>query len=63
MTRIPLDLPPDEARALAQFVKRTGRDDCKRLGSRYDGGEEADAMWAAILKLQRALAEAGFAPR
>jgi hypothetical protein len=60
---IPLRLPRDEARALAQFVKRTGRDDCQRLGSRYDGGEEADAMWAAIQKLQRALAEAGFAPR
>ena len=31
MTKIILDLPLDEARALAQFVKRTGFDDCKRL--------------------------------
>ena len=63
MTRVLLELPPDEARALAQFVKRTGFDDCKGLASRYDGGVEADAMWEAICKLQRALAEAGFAPR
>jgi hypothetical protein len=63
VTRITLDLPPDEARALAQFVKRLGYDDCQRLGNRYDGGEERDAMWQAVCKLQRALAESGFAPR
>jgi hypothetical protein len=63
MTKIALDLPADEARALAQFVKRTGYDHCKRLASRYDGGEEADAMWQAVMKLQRALAAAGFNPR
>jgi hypothetical protein len=63
MTKIAFELPPDEARALAQFVKRTGFDDCKRLASRYDGGVEAEAMWEAICKLQTALAEAGFAPR
>jgi hypothetical protein len=63
MKQVVLELPPDEARALAQFVKRTAFDDCKRLGSRYDGGEEAEAMWEAIHKLQAALAEAGFAPR
>ncbi len=63
MTKIILDLPPDEARALAQFVKRTGFDDCKRLASRYDGGVEAEEMRAAIQKLQRALAESGYAPR
>jgi hypothetical protein len=63
LTRIVLDLPPDEGRALAQFVKRTGFDDAERLSSRYDGGEERDAMLAGIDKLQRALAEAGFAPR
>ena len=63
MTKIAVDLPPEEARALAQFVKRTSYDDCQRLGSRYDGGEERDAMWQAILKLQRALAEAGLSPR
>ena len=63
MTKIILDLPLDEARALAQFVKRTGFDDCKRLASRYDGGAEAEAMWEAICKLQTALAEAGHASR
>jgi hypothetical protein len=60
---IPRRLPPDEARALAQLAKRFTYDHCKRLASRYDGGEEADAMWQAVMKLQRALAAAGFAPR
>jgi hypothetical protein len=63
MIKIIFDLPADKARALAQFVKRTGFDDCKRLASRYDGGVEAEAMWEAIRKLQTALAEVGFAPR
>jgi len=63
MTKIALDLPPDEARALAQFAKRTCHGDCERLASRHDAGEEADAMWQGILKLQRALAKAGYAPR
>jgi hypothetical protein len=63
MTKIIVDLPPDEAMALAQLVKRLGHDDAERLSSRYDGGEERDLMLAGIDKLQRALAEAGFAPR
>ena len=63
MTRILLDLPPEQASALAQFVKRLGFDDCKRLGSRYDGGAEAEEMWQAVQKLQSALKESGFAPR
>ncbi len=63
MTRIVLELPPEQGRALAQFVKRTGFDDCKRLGNRYDGGEEAEEMWAAIQKLEQALRESGFNPR
>jgi hypothetical protein len=60
---ITLDLPPDEAYALAQLVKRLDRTDCDRLSNRYDGGQERDAMITGIDKLQRALAEAGFAPR
>jgi hypothetical protein len=48
MKKIILDLPNDQARALAQFVKRTGFDDCQRLASRYDGGEEAEEMSEAI---------------
>ena len=63
MKRIPLELPDDEAMALAQLTKRIGYDDCERLSNRYDGGRELDAMIAGIDKLQRALAEAGFAPR
>ena len=63
MTKIVLDLPPDRGHALAQFVKRIGFDHCKRLASRYDGGVEAEEMWAAIQKLQSALKDSGFNPR
>jgi hypothetical protein len=63
MRKVVLELPPEQGHALAQFVKRLGFDDCQRLGSRYDGGEESEEMWAAIQKLQTALAEAGFRPR
>ena len=48
---------------LAQLVKRLGYDDAERLSSRYEGGHERDLMLAGVGKLQRALAEAGFAPR
>jgi hypothetical protein len=63
MTKIVLEFPDDQAMALAQFVKRTGFDDCQRLGNRYDGGDEAEEMWAAIQKLQSALKDSGFNPR
>jgi hypothetical protein len=63
MTKVTVDLPPDEAMALAQLVKRLGYDDAERLSSRYDGGHERDLMLAGVDKLQRALAEAGFGPR
>ena len=63
MKKVTLELPADEARALAQLVKRLGYDDAERLSSRYDGGEERDAMLSGIDKLRHALAEAGFAPR
>jgi hypothetical protein len=63
MTKVTVDLPPDEAMALAQLVKRLGYDDAQRLSSRYDGGAERDAMLAGVDKLQCALADAGFAPR
>jgi hypothetical protein len=63
MTKVTLDLPPAEAMALAQIVKRLGDDDAERLSSRYDGGHERDLMLASIDKLQRALADAGFSPR
>ena len=63
MKKVVIELPDDQAMALAQLAKRLGYDDAERLSSRYDGGEERDAMLASIDKLQRALAEAGFAPR
>ncbi len=63
MTKIVLDLPPEQGHALAQMVKRLGYDDCRRLASRYDGGEEAEEMWAAVQKLQSALKDSGFNPR
>jgi hypothetical protein len=63
MTKVLIELPPDEAAALAQLCKRFTHDNAERLSSRYDGGEERDAMLAGIDKLQRALREAGFAPR
>jgi hypothetical protein len=63
MTKVTIDLPPNEAMALAQLAKRIGYDDAERLSSRYDGGEERDAMLAGVDKLRRGLAEAGFAPR
>ena len=63
MAKVIVELPSDEARALAQLVKRLGYDDAERLSSRYNGGEERDAMLSSIDKLRRALAEVGFAPR
>jgi len=63
MTKIVLDLPPEQGHALAQMVKRLGYDDCERLSSRYDGGAECEEMWAAVQKLQSALKDSGFNPR
>jgi len=63
---IPLELPRDEAAALAQFVKRVDYETCVRFASpttTYDGRSEGDVMWSAICMLQRQIAEAGFAPR
>ena len=61
--QIVLDMPRDEAMALAQLTKRLDRADCERLSSRYDGGEERDAVVTAVDKLQAALAAAGYSPR
>ncbi len=44
MKKVVLELPDDQAMALAQLAKRLGYDDAERLSSRYDGGEERDAM-------------------
>jgi hypothetical protein len=63
---IPLVLPFDEAGALAQFVKRVDYETCNRFASKnvwYSGRAEGDVMWSAVCRLQRQLADAGFAPR
>ena len=65
-TPIPLELPRDEAAALAQFVKRVDYDTCVRFASKfvfYSGRTESDTMWSAVRMVQGQLAEAGFAPR
>lgn len=61
-----LDLPPDEAMALAQFCKRLTADDRARFADTsvtYSGVSEADTIWSGIVTLRRGLADAGFAPR
>jgi hypothetical protein len=63
MTKVTVDLAPAEALALAQLCKRFTYDNAALLASRYDGGEERDAMLQGVDKLRRALAQAGFAPR
>ena len=65
-TTIPLELPPDEARALAQLVKRIDYGTCARFASittKYGTRSEGDVMWSAVCMVQRQLGEAGFDPR
>jgi hypothetical protein len=65
-TTIPLELPRDEARALAQLVKRIDYGTCARFASittKYGARSEGDVMWSAVCMLQRQLGEAGFDPR
>jgi hypothetical protein len=63
MKKIVLELPDDQAMALAQMVKRFCWEDAVRFANPHDGGCERDAILEGTLTLQRALAEAGFAPR
>ena len=64
---IPLRLPPSEADAFAQLLKRTTYDDCVRHSNRVrrypDGRPELEVMWAAVQLVEQQFAEAGFAPR
>jgi hypothetical protein len=64
---ITITLPSsDEAAALAQFLKRIDFETVNRFASpsiTYSGHPEGDVMWSAVCTLQRALGEAGFAPR
>jgi hypothetical protein len=54
------DLTPAEALALAQFLKRVGVDDYRRLAVDRD---EAWLMLDAGERVRAALAAAGYAPR
>ena len=60
LVHITVDLPPDQALALAQFLKRVGQDDYRRLAVDAD---EAWTMLDAGERLRTALATAGYAPR
>ena len=61
-TNLPLNLitTPQAAEALAQLVKRIGWSDARALAT---GNDETHAMMDGIAALQRALADAGYAPR
>jgi hypothetical protein len=54
------ELTPAEALALAQFLKRVGVDDYRRLAVDHD---EAWLMLDAGERVRAALAAAGYAPR
>ena len=58
--RITVELSEREAEALAQMVKRMSFDDVLKLAG---GHPEAHDMLAALLKVKRALADQGYAPR
>jgi hypothetical protein len=58
--RIALDLPDEESHALAQFVKRVTWSAMRECAV---DDAECHQIRAAIDKLQRALADAGYAPR
>jgi len=63
---ITIELNEHEARALAQMCKRFGHHHAQSLSSKfdfYDGAPEADVMMDAVIKVQRALREAGHSPR
>jgi hypothetical protein len=53
MTKIIVELPTDEAKALAQLVKHLGYDDAERLSSRYDGEFHIDAAAIVLLVIKR----------
>lgn len=60
VVKVALELPEEEAMALAQFVKRAYRDVARQLAG---DEQEADAIVMAWMRLRQALAEAGYAPR
>lgn len=59
---IPLELPEDEAKALAGMVHRFNLNDTAKFSNRTkydDGRREQDVLWSAICMLERQLVEAG----
>ncbi len=63
---IPLELPPNEAAAFSQFLKRIDYETVGRFAAAavtYDGRAEHYVMWCALTTLRHQLAEAGFNPR
>jgi hypothetical protein len=63
MKKIVLELVNAEAMALAQMCKRFTYEDAVRFANPHDGGREREAILDGIATLQKAIAEAGFAPR
>jgi len=59
-TTVTIELPNDQAMALAQLCKRISFKECR---ANAIDGDEAYVMLDAIAKLQRALAESGYSPR
>ena len=55
-----IEIPPEEAWAFAQFLKRAGQSDYQRLAA---NAGEACEMCSAAEAIRRALSDAGCAPR
>lgn len=60
MVTVTLELPEEEALALAQFVKRVGWHEFR---GNAENDEEAYQIRDATDKIRTSLAEAGYAPR
>jgi hypothetical protein len=60
METITITIAPHEAMAYAQFLKRAGHSDYRKLAKDDD---EAYDMFMAGEKIRRSLAEKGYAPR
>jgi hypothetical protein len=55
MSKILLELPDDQAMALAQMVKRFTYDDAVRFANPHDGGRERNAILDGTSALRQAL--------
>lgn len=60
MVEIKIEMKTEEAEAIAQFFKRIGVDDFRKLAK---DDNEAYTMQNAGVVISRALADAGFSPR